>query len=82
MLDGSGDVPPGMMDPVNDNQTAEGLRGPDGETLPFGTAIPEGGVPTDRIPGAREEEPARPGGGYAAGGGQGGDVGSGTGGLY
>jgi hypothetical protein len=81
VLDGGGPVPPGMMDPANDNQSADGLRGPDGETLPFAVAVPEGGVPTDRIPGTGGEERERPGG-VAAGGGQDGDIGAGTGGLY
>lgn len=81
VLDGGEDLPPGMMDPVNDNPQEDGLRGPDGETLPFGVAIPEGGVPTERIPGAGGEEPETRRG-LAAGGGQGGDIGEGTGGLY
>ncbi|MEP4733822.1 penicillin-binding protein 1A [Parvibaculum sp.] len=41
-------------------------------------SVPDGGVPTDRIPGAGGEEPDRSSGGYSSGG----EIGSGTGGLY
>ncbi len=81
VLDGGDEVPTGMMEPANDNQSTDGLRGTDGEALPFGVAMPEGGIPTDRIPDAGRDEPARPGG-LAGGGGQENDIGAGTGGLY
>ncbi|MBO6635608.1 MAG: hypothetical protein JJ937_13825, partial [Parvibaculum sp.] len=91
VLDGGDPIPPGMEGlpgAANDNASTDdgvgGPRAPGGEPPVYtGGAIPEGGVPTEEIPGAgggAGEEPASPGGGYAGGGNN--DVGSGTGGLY
>lgn len=79
VLDGGTALPPDMME-MEGTPSTDGLRGPDGEALPFGVAVPEGGVPTEKIPGINEPQPAREGG-YSSGGNSS-NIGSGTGGLY
>ncbi|MEQ9798029.1 PBP1A family penicillin-binding protein [Parvibaculum sp.] len=91
VLDGGNPLPPGMEgapgaanDDAPTDDMADDPRVPGAEDPAYtGGAIPEGGVPTEEIPGAGGpdgEDPSRPGGGYASGGDN--NVGSGTGGLY
>ncbi|MFN4230153.1 penicillin-binding protein 1A [Parvibaculum sp.] len=90
VLDGGAPLAPedydGMTPPANGDAPGAGaapLDSPFGRPGADGIArgtIPEGGVPTEEIPGAGGSEPDRPSGGYSSE--SGGNIDSGTGGLY
>jgi penicillin-binding protein 1A len=93
VLDGGAPLRPEDYDAMNfpGAPQAPGAANDNGETPPQDNpfirpgidgmargSVPDDAVPADRIPGAGGKEPERPGGGYSAGG----EIGSGTGGLY